>query len=45
MIDYDVHSPVKYRVNVPLSNFEAFGKAFNCPAGSAMTPTKTCTLW
>lgn len=44
-IEYDPHSPSQYRVNVPLSNSADFAKAFNCPAGSPMNPTKKCLLW
>ncbi|KAI2799808.1 NEDD8 protease nep2 [Blomia tropicalis] len=45
MIDYDPHSPINYRVNVPLSNFDQFAKAFSCPIGSPMNPTNKCNLW
>jgi predicted metalloendopeptidase len=41
----DVHSPEKARVNVPLQNFDAFGAAFQCQAGSPMTPTNRCAVW
>ena len=48
-IDYDAHSPVRYRVNTVLSNFESFAEAFQCSLGSNMNPTseqqKRCTLW
>ncbi|CAN7939263.1 unnamed protein product [Ixodes hexagonus] len=35
-------SPAKYRVNVPLSNYEPFAKAFECQLGSRMNPKKRC---
>jgi predicted metalloendopeptidase len=42
---YDPHSPSKYRVNVPLSNFDKFSGAFQCKANSNMLPTTRCLLW
>jgi len=42
---YDPHSPAKYRVNVPVSNFDKFGSAFNCKSNSKMQPTNKCVLW
>lgn len=41
----DVHSPSKFRVIGSLSNFEEFGRAFECPVGAAMAPSKHCELW
>ncbi len=43
----DPHSPPRWRVNGPLSNFPAFREAFSCPAGSPMVRTgaKQCELW
>lgn len=35
-------APAKYRVNVPLSNYEPFSKAFECKPGSKMNPKKKC---
>ena len=32
-IDTDVHSPAPFRVQGPLSNFDEFGKAFQCEQG------------
>ncbi|XP_064457072.1 neprilysin-1-like [Ornithodoros turicata] len=34
--------PAKYRVNVPLSNYEPFAKAFECQQGTRMNPKKKC---
>ncbi|XP_037527376.1 membrane metallo-endopeptidase-like 1 [Rhipicephalus sanguineus] len=44
-IQYDVHSPAPYRVNMPMKNFDEFAKAFKCNANSTMNPTERCTLW
>jgi len=44
----DVHSPNRFRVQGPLSNFEEFGKAFNCKQGQDLYyPNKedTCQVW
>src|SRR5262249_54214384 len=41
----DAHSPEKARVNLPLSNFEAFARAFQCQAGSPMAPANSCSVW
>ncbi|XP_064468758.1 endothelin-converting enzyme 1-like [Ornithodoros turicata] len=37
--------PARYRVNVPLMNFNKFGKIFGCPPGSPMNPVHKCTTW
>jgi len=41
----DVHSPSQYRVNGPLSNFDEFAKAFQCPSNSHMVNSPQCLLW
>lgn len=43
----DVHSPTKYRVNVPLRNFEKFSSAFECGQGTPMHSLREekCVLW
>lgn len=41
----DPHSPAKYRVNGPLSNFDQFAKAFSCQPGTKMVPKKACSVW
>ncbi|XP_077500969.1 neprilysin-1-like isoform X1 [Amblyomma americanum] len=45
LIQYDPHSPHRYRVNVPMGNMEAFSIAFNCPSNSTMILKNRCTLW
>lgn len=40
--EIDVHSPPKYRVNIPFSNLVQFSEAFNCPLGSKMNPKDKC---
>lgn len=47
IIQYDPHSPSKYRINIPMSNMAEFSKVFKCPARSRMHPDrkKTCALW
>lgn len=42
VVDDATWSPAKYRVNVPLSNYEPFSKAFECKMGSKMNPNKRC---
>lgn len=47
LIQYDGHSPLKYRVNIPMKNMPLFARVFNCPSGSPMNPRRneTCSLW
>ncbi|XP_077535360.1 neprilysin-1-like isoform X2 [Haemaphysalis longicornis] len=46
-IQYDPHSPDKYRVNMPMRNLPQFATVFNCSIDSPMNPNRneTCTLW
>ncbi|XP_055852769.1 neprilysin-4-like [Episyrphus balteatus] len=39
------HPMAKYRVILPLQNFDEFSKVFNCSLGSAMNPEKKCRMW
>ena len=39
------HSPGQFRVIGSLSNSPDFAKAFKCPAGSNMNPSKKCAVW
>lgn len=41
----DVHSPAKFRVNGPLTQFDEFAMAYNCPANTPMNPASRCNLW
>uniref|UniRef100_A0A1I8P1P7 Peptidase M13 C-terminal domain-containing protein n=1 Tax=Stomoxys calcitrans TaxID=35570 RepID=A0A1I8P1P7_STOCA len=45
MASMDAHVPEKMRVIGPLSNFEAFSKAYQCPLGSGMNPQKKCKIY
>ncbi|XP_065287845.1 neprilysin-1-like isoform X4 [Dermacentor albipictus] len=44
-IQYDPHSPEKYRANIPMQNMEEFSAVFNCTDGSKMKPEQRCKLW
>ncbi|KAH7935414.1 hypothetical protein HPB52_007436 [Rhipicephalus sanguineus] len=44
LVQYDPHSPAQYRINVPMSNLEAFSETFNCPANSTMNRKDRCTF-
>ncbi|XP_054153016.1 neprilysin-1-like isoform X2 [Oppia nitens] len=44
-IQYNPHSPGKYRVNVPVSNFKAFSDAYKCSPNSRMNRKDKCILW
>ncbi len=41
----DPHSPPKFRVNGPVSNFPAFAEAFRCKADSPMVRKPACVVW
>ena len=41
----DPHSPARFRVNGPLSNFDEFAKAFSCRDGAPMAPANRCRVW
>ncbi|XP_076365191.1 neprilysin-1-like isoform X2 [Tachypleus tridentatus] len=47
MIQYDNHSPPKYRVWGSVSNFEEFARTFNCKEGDNMVKPKKerCVIW
>jgi endothelin-converting enzyme len=45
LLNNDVHSPYKARVNLPLSQFDEFAKAFGCPADAPMNPSSRCLVW
>ncbi|KAB0797722.1 hypothetical protein PPYR_08715 [Photinus pyralis] len=44
-IPLDEHSPARFRILGPLSNFEDFSRDFNCPLGSRMNPPHKCKVW
>ncbi len=46
-LDTDSHAPASFRVNGPLSNLPAFGRAFNCKAGARMMrpAERQCRVW
>ena len=41
----DEHSPARFRIIGPLSNFEDFATDFNCPLGTRMNPKHKCKVW
>ncbi|CAI6351505.1 unnamed protein product [Macrosiphum euphorbiae] len=45
VIQYDKHSPIRFRINGPFSNMKDFSDDFRCPLGSNMNPAKKCQLW
>lgn len=45
LVQYDPHSPSRYRVNIPFKNFQQFAKTFGCKPGSNMVIANTCTMW
>lgn len=45
MVQTNPHSPPQFRVMGPLSNMREFADAFQCKAGSAMRPEKSCVVW
>lgn len=43
---YDPHAPGKYRVNIPLTNYDAFSRVWKCGANSNMNrQTNRCVVW
>lgn len=43
---YDPHAPAKYRVNLPLANFDVFSRIWSCPCDSNMNKGKQkCVVW
>jgi predicted metalloendopeptidase len=45
LVTVDPHSPPKFRVNGPLSNYNEFWEAFSCAEGTSMHPAKPCEVW
>uniref|UniRef100_A0A224YD77 Gluzincin n=1 Tax=Rhipicephalus zambeziensis TaxID=60191 RepID=A0A224YD77_9ACAR len=47
LIQYDPHTPNRYRINIPMGNMEAFSTVFKCSEKSKMYRQKKdrCMLW
>ncbi len=45
MVTVDSHSPGRFRVNGPLSNFAPFATAFQCKPGAKMVRPNACAVW
>jgi predicted metalloendopeptidase len=45
LVTVDPHSPPKFRVNGPLSNYSQFAQTFQCAAGTPMHPADACEVW
>ena len=45
LVTVDSHSPGRYRVNGPLSNFKPFAEAFQCQSGAKMVNANACEVW
>jgi predicted metalloendopeptidase len=45
LLNVDVHSPGKWRVNGAVTDTPDFAKAFRCKAGAKMRPANACTVW
>jgi predicted metalloendopeptidase len=45
LVTVDPHSPPKFRVNGPLSNYDQFSQTFQCASGTPMHPKDVCEVW
>jgi len=45
LVTVDPHSPPRFRVNGPLSNYSQFAETFQCAAGTPMRPADACEVW
>ena len=45
LVTVDPHSPPRFRVNGPLSNYDQFAKTFQCAEGTPMNPKDRCEVW
>ena len=45
LVTVDPHSPPKFRVNGPLSNYRQFAKTFECAPETPMNPKNACEVW
>lgn len=41
----DYHSPARFRINVPLSNYAGFAKDFECKPSDQMVEAEPCRIW
>mmetsp|Transcript_67692 Transcript_67692/g.141120 ORF Transcript_67692/g.141120 Transcript_67692/m.141120 type:complete len:99 (+) Transcript_67692:2-298(+) len=41
-LETDEHSPDRYRVNGPLTQYQAFSDAYQCPTRATMNPRSRC---
>ncbi|XP_067118889.1 endothelin-converting enzyme homolog [Centruroides vittatus] len=44
-MNFDVHSPKKFRIIGPVSNMKEFSEAFKCGNDKPMNPVNKCILW
>jgi len=45
LVTVDPHSPPRFRVNGPLSNYAKFAETFSCAEGTPMKPANACEVW
>jgi putative endopeptidase len=45
LVNIDVHSPPRWRVNGALQATPAFARAFSCKASAKMVPKDMCVVW
>jgi len=45
LVNTNPHSPGKFRVNGPVSNFDEFASTFSCKSNTTMNPGVKCTVW
>ena len=45
LVTVDPHSPPRFRVNGPLSNYAKFAETFSCAEGTPMNPANACEVW
>ncbi len=45
LVTTDPHSPPRFRVNGPLSNYPQFAETFRCAEGTPMHPANACEVW
>jgi endothelin-converting enzyme/putative endopeptidase len=45
IVQFDPHSPARFRVNGVVVNMPEFAEAFSCQAGQKMNPPQRCEVW